>query len=127
MALAIGVISMAVSALTSIQNFMQFSKRAERHKQSAHKFAAFFREIDSELTKPRAHRQNPFEFIQICRLTLDNLVARGPAIPGYIVKRYKSMVNDNTEGMSREPHERLHVLVRKDNEAPVPVRIMEKE
>eukprot|EP00899_Mesostigma_viride_P010893 jgi/Mesvir1/19805/Mv25383-RA.1 len=97
---AFGCISLAVAALTSTQNFLRCAQKSEQHRAASVKFSSLYREIDAELTKPGNHRTNPFEFVQMIRLTLDHVSGDAPSIPTSVRKEFKKRVMEGTLSVS---------------------------
>jgi hypothetical protein len=77
----IGMVSVLVAVLGSLQTFLRFSERAEKHRVAAARYGAIRREIEQVRSLNFDSNENMREFIDKLRKRLDNLAEESPAIP----------------------------------------------
>ncbi|MGZ5435811.1 MAG: SLATT domain-containing protein [Pyrinomonadaceae bacterium] len=76
--IAVGIISMVVTALASLQTFLRFSERGERHQATAAGFAALNREARNLLASPPADDKETKERLRSFRERWDELSKNAP-------------------------------------------------
>lgn len=76
--IAVGIISMIVTALASLQTFLRFSERAERHQATAAGFAALNRESLELLASPPADEEETKKKLASFRERWDELSRNAP-------------------------------------------------
>ncbi|HEX2273232.1 MAG TPA: SLATT domain-containing protein [Acidimicrobiales bacterium] len=82
--LAIGVVSVAAAVLASLQTFLRFAERAERHVIAADWYSAVRRGIDEALALPPAARKAPAEYLPTVRKEMSKIGQQAPEIPAPI-------------------------------------------
>lgn len=79
--IAVGLISVVAAVLASLQTFLRFGERAEKHRTAAELWAAIRREIDEKLAlHPTylASRGDPQEYLDDLRRRMDEVAQQSP-------------------------------------------------
>lgn len=79
--IAVGMISVLAAVLASLQTFLRFGERAEKHRFAAEKWASIRREIDQMLAlHPTylASRGDPKQYLDDLRARMDEIAERSP-------------------------------------------------
>lgn len=79
----VGMISVAAAVLASLQTFLRFGERAEKHRSAAELWAAIRREIDEMLAlHPRylASRGDPKDYLDDLRRRIDEIAQQSPEL-----------------------------------------------
>ena len=79
--LAFGVLAIFSGILASLHTFLNYQKRAEKHKTAANKYEAMYREIDTLILAPPSMRGDPVIKLQTIKTQYDNIVERFPSLP----------------------------------------------
>lgn len=79
--LVIGVVSVAAAVLASLQTFLRFAERAERHVIAGDWYAAVRRGIDETLALPPVARKPPAEYLPTVRKEMSKIGQQAPEIP----------------------------------------------
>ena len=77
---AVGVVSVVVAVLTSLQTFLRFAERAARHRKAANGYASVRREIETLLAVGAGARGEPTTIAEGIRNRLDALADEAPEI-----------------------------------------------
>jgi hypothetical protein len=81
--LAVGMISVLAAILASLQTFLRFGERAEKHRAAAERWAALRREIDEMLAlHPTylASRGDPKQYLDDLRRRMDEVAQQSPEL-----------------------------------------------
>lgn len=79
----VGIVSVLAAVLASLQTFLRFQERAEKHRAAAESWAAIRREIDQMLALHPdylAERSDPKTYLDDLRRRLDEISAQAPEI-----------------------------------------------
>ena len=87
--LAFGVLAIFSGILASLHTFLNYQKRAEKHKTAANKYEAMYREIDTLILAPPSMRGDPVIKLQTIKTQYDNIVERFPSLPHDIELTYQ--------------------------------------
>ena len=82
--IAIGIVSVLAAVLASLQTFLRFQERAEKHRAAAELWAAIRREIDQMLALHPdylAERSDPKTYLDQLRRRMGEVSGQSPAIP----------------------------------------------
>ncbi|MGJ3247656.1 MAG: SLATT domain-containing protein [Elainellaceae cyanobacterium] len=100
--ISIGLISVSAATLASLQTFLKFSERAERHRIAASKYGALRREVEEILATADDLTQ---ETITPLRQKIDRLAEEAPHVPDKIWAKRKNVLKedrDNLVGLPRD-------------------------
>jgi hypothetical protein len=90
MRIVVGVVSVAAAVLASLQTFLSFAERAEKHRQAAERWAAMRREITEILALHPSYlatRGDPKNYLDDLRKRMDEIAAESPEMSGRRWKR----------------------------------------
>lgn len=85
----IGIVSIFVGILQTLNSYFGWSKRTEGHRISSIQFSKIYNFIKIELSLPREQRLKPEEFLKLIKEQLERLREVSPQIPDDIIKQYK--------------------------------------
>lgn len=85
--LVIGVVSVAAAVLASLQTFLRFAERAERHVIAADWYSAVRRGVDEALALPPVARKPPAEYLPTIRKEMSKIGQQAPEIPAPLWSR----------------------------------------
>lgn len=100
--ISIGLISVLAATLASLQTFLRFSERAEKHRVAASKYGALRREIEELLA---TGGPIPPEAITPLRLGIDRLAEDAPHVPNRIWSKRQTVLEEdraNLVGLLRD-------------------------
>lgn len=89
---AVGCISMAVTIMTSLQTFLRFSERAEKHRVAGAMFASLRKEIEQTLVYPPKSDDELGKWMTSIRDRWDSLRREKPALSESILSKHKLLV-----------------------------------
>jgi hypothetical protein len=95
----IGVISLFVSLLNTINSYFSWSRRAEGHKISSLNYAKLYRFISIEMALPRVERMAAGDLLKFIKSEYDRLSEISPLIPPPIVDSFRAKFQ-KLEGVS---------------------------
>jgi hypothetical protein len=84
------VLSLMVTVLASLQTFLRYSERAEKHKTAAEEFGKLRRELEEMLVLVPAGGDIAKNDMDAIRTTWGDLSTNAPAIPNHILTRIKN-------------------------------------
>lgn len=121
--IALGVGSLVVSILQTVNTYFNWSRRAEGHRISAIQYSKLYRFLTIELSLPRQERVSPTILLKQTRDTYDRLQEISPLIPPNILQDFRKKYDSNTEISKPEETNGLEkVVVYQEN----PLRISRK-
>ena len=85
----LGVGSLAVGVLQTINTYFNWSKRAEGHRISAIQYSKLYRFLSIEMSLPRHERMSPADLLKQTRDTYDRLQEISPMIPPEVIRDFK--------------------------------------
>ena len=86
----IGVISLFVSLLNTINSYFSWNRRAEGHKISSLNYAKLYRFISIELSLPRNERMSAPDLLKYVKSEYDRLSEISPLIPPTIISQFRT-------------------------------------
>ena len=91
--IGVGIISVLAAVLASLQTFLRFSERAEKHRAAAVRYGALRREVETAIAKG-----GPFEdkLVDGLREKLDSISSDSPEIPDRVWKKIETMLKTRT-------------------------------
>lgn len=87
--IALGVGSLAVGVLQTINTYFNWAKRAEGHRISAIQYSKMYRFLSIEMSLPRCERMTPTELLKHTKDTYDRLQEISPLIPPEIIRLFQ--------------------------------------
>jgi hypothetical protein len=89
MNIVLGIASVFVGVIKSLDTFFQLAPRSERHRLVALQYNQICRRLSIELALERDVRENAKDMLNVIRTDLKNLEEISPIIPDDIIKKYK--------------------------------------
>jgi hypothetical protein len=86
----IGLVSILVGILGTLQSYFNFEKRTEGHKIASIQYYKVYNFIKIELSLPRAQRTNAGDFLKLIKEDLERLKEISPMIPDEVIAEYKA-------------------------------------
>lgn len=86
---ALGIGSLVVSVLQTINTYFNWAKRAEGHRISAIQYAKLYRFLSIEMSLPRGERMSPTDLLKQTRDTYDRLQEVSPLLPPEVIRDFK--------------------------------------
>ena len=86
---SLGIASLVVGMLQTINTYFNWAKRAEGHRLSSIQYSRLYRNITIELGLPREERQNPEELLKGIKDQYDRLQEISPLIPEEVVTMFQ--------------------------------------
>jgi hypothetical protein len=93
----IGIVSIFVGILQTLNSYFGWAKRTEGHRISSIQFSKIYNFIKIELSLPREQRLKPEEFLKLIKEQLERLREVSPQIPDDIIKQYKQEFSNYTD------------------------------
>lgn len=121
--LFIGVITIGVGIITTIQQYYRFSELKETHRILAIAWDKLSRNIRIELAKAPQERIDARHFIKFSRMEFDRLMENSEIVPDSIIKKFNKVVSIETID---EDHKRNNKLLKKPDICNIIVSINEK-
>lgn len=90
---ALGVGSLVVSVLQTINTYFNWSKRAEGHRLASIQYAKLYRFLSIEMSLPREERMTPSDLLKQVRDTYDRLQEVSPLIPTQVLALFKKRLD----------------------------------
>jgi hypothetical protein len=85
----IGLVSLLVGILQTLNSYFAFGKRSEGHRISNIQFSKIYNFIKIELSLPRNQRLKPEDFLKLIKEQLERLREVSPQVPDQIIQEYK--------------------------------------
>jgi hypothetical protein len=95
--IALGVGSLTVGVLQTVNTYFNWSKRAEGHRISAIQYSKLYRFLNIEMSLPREERMTPHELLKYTKDYYDRLQEISPLVPPEIIKQFKNKFDKETE------------------------------
>lgn len=84
-----GRVSIEAAVLASLQTFLQFSERAEKHCAVAARYGAVLCHIEQMQATQSAGEEEIIAFINDTRQNIDRLAEEAPGVSGFVFRRAK--------------------------------------
>lgn len=94
---ALGIGSLVVSVLQTINTYFNWAKKAEGHRISAIQYSKLYRFLSIEMSLPRGERMSPTDLLKQTRDTYDRLQEVSPLLPPEVIKDFKLMFAKYTD------------------------------
>ena len=102
MNIILGILSIFVGIIKSIDSYFSLPKRAEGHRICSLQYGQFNKRIAVELALKREQRQNPKDMLNLIKTDMKNLADIAPLIDDDIIKKFKEKYQD------KEGHFKTH-------------------
>jgi hypothetical protein len=102
---ALGVGSLAVGVLQTINTYFNWSKRAEGHRISAIQYAKLYRFLKIEMSLPRNQRISPNDLLKRVKDDYDRLAEISPLVPELVIHDFKKRFSDAKYAEVSRPEE----------------------
>lgn len=94
---ALGVGSLLVSVLQTVNTYFNWSKRAEGHRLASIQYAKLYRFLSIEMSLPRDERMNASDLLKQVKETYDRLQEVSPLLPQEVLSSFKKKTEKYTE------------------------------
>lgn len=94
---ALGVGSLVVGILQTINTYFNWSRRAEGHRISAIQYSRLYRFLCIELSLPRDQRMSPAELLKYVKDQYDRLQEISPLVPTSVMKEFQQKFKDEKD------------------------------
>lgn len=94
---ALGVGSLVVGILQTINTYFNWAKRAEGHRISAIQYSKLYRFLSIEMSLPREERMSPADLLKQTKDTYDRLQEISPMLPPEVIHDFKKKFGKETE------------------------------
>jgi len=99
--IAIGMVSILVGILNTIQSYFAFSRKAEAHRISHLTYSKLFTNVRVELSLPRNERQEPEAILKSLRDSMERLAETTPTPPPDILEAFNKHFKDEDKSINR--------------------------
>ena len=103
--IALGVGSLVVSILQTINAYFNWSKRAEGHRIAAIQYGKLYRLLSLEMSLPRNERASPTDLLKSTKDTYDRLQEISPLLPSEVLNDFKKKYNNEKYKDISKPEE----------------------
>jgi hypothetical protein len=122
--IALGVGSLVVSVLQTINTYFSWAKRAEGHRIASIQYSRLYRFLSIEMSLPRGERLPPSDLLKQTKDTYDRLQEISPLLPVRVLREFRAKYDKETEISKPEEANGLErVLVYQEN----PMRLRRQE
>ena len=122
--IALGVGSLVVSVLQTINAYFSWAKRAEGHRIASIQYSRLYRFLSIEMSLPRGERLEPSALLKQTKDTYDRLQEISPLLPPSILREFRKTYDKETEISKPEEANGLEkVIVYREN----PMRLRRQE
>jgi hypothetical protein len=94
---ALGVGSLLVSVLQTINTYFSWGKRAEGHRLASIQYAKLFRFLSIEMSLPRDERMEPSDLLKQVKDTYDRLQEVSPLLPAPVLTAFRKKTEKYTD------------------------------
>lgn len=94
---ALGVGSLVVGILQTVNTYFAWAKRAEGHRIASIQYAKLYRFLSIEMSLPREERKAPSDLLSHTKETFDRLTEISPLIPDSVVREFKAKFKDTKD------------------------------
>jgi hypothetical protein len=91
---ALGVGSLVVGILQTVNTYFAWAKRAEGHRIASIQYGKLFRYLSIEMSLPREERKTPSDLLSHTRETFDRLTEISPLLPEDVIAEFKVKFRD---------------------------------
>jgi hypothetical protein len=102
---SLGMMSLFVSILQTVENFFTFAKRAEGHRIGALSYAKLYRTLVVEMGLPRDQRMVPSNMLKYTKNEVDRLAETCPSLPPVVINEFRQRFSDKKYDLISKPPE----------------------
>jgi hypothetical protein len=95
--IALGVGSLTVGVLQTVNTYFNWSKKAEGHRIAAIQYSKLYRFLNIEMSLPREERMSPHDLLKYTKDYYDRLQEISPLVPPETIKDFKKKFEKDTE------------------------------
>ena len=95
--IALGVGSLVVGILQTINTYFNWAKRAEGHRLASIQYEKLYRFLSIEMGLPRSERMSPADLLKQTKDTYDRLQEVSPLLPSQIIKEFQKKYDKYTD------------------------------
>lgn len=99
--IVIGLVSISVGILNTINSYFSYSRKAEAHRIASISYSKLFNQISVELSLPRIERVTPNELLQSLRDNMERLSETTPTPPQSILDDFNNRFKNEDKDISR--------------------------
>ena len=120
--IALGIVSLFTGVLSTLGSYFAWAKRTEAHRISAIQYQKISKFLTIELSLPKVERVAAKDILKITREQVERLMEISPAVPEFILNKYKMRFKEITDVSHPEIVQGLKkVMINKYEEVHVPV------
>lgn len=114
---SIGLVSIIVGILNTIQSYFAFSRKAEAHRIAYLSYSKLFSNVSVELSLPRNERMSPEQVLKTLRDNMERLAETTPTPPACILAEFNRHFKDEDKTISRpvETNGLQKIIIYRDN------------
>lgn len=94
--IGLGVLSLFTGVLSTVGSYFAWAKRTEAHRISSLQYQKIAKFLSIELSLPKDERIAAKDILKITREQIERLMEISPAVPEYIIYKYKNRFKNNT-------------------------------
>jgi hypothetical protein len=94
--IGLGVLSLFTGVLSTVGSYFAWAKRTEAHRISSLQYQKIAKFLSIELSLPKDERVAAKDILKITREQIERLMEISPAVPEYIIYKYKNRFKNNT-------------------------------
>jgi hypothetical protein len=94
--IGLGVLSLFTGVISTIGSYFAWAKRTEAHRISSLQYQKISKFLSIELSLPKDERVAAKDILKITREQIERLMEISPAVPEYIIYKYKNRFKNNT-------------------------------
>jgi len=102
---SLGMMSLFVSILQTVENYFTFAKRAEGHRIGALSYAKLYRTLVVEMGLPQEQRMTPSNMLKYCKNETDRLAETCPSLPQTVLNEFRHRFSDKKYDEISKPPE----------------------
>lgn len=103
--IALGIGSLAIGIMQTINTYFNWAKRAEGHRISAIQYAKLYRFLKIEMSLPRSQRMLPTDLLKKIKDDYDRLAEISPLLPELVISEFKKKFSDAKYAEISKPEE----------------------
>ena len=102
---ALGVGSLVIGILQTVNTYFNWSKRAEGHRIASIQYSKLYRFLKIEMSLPRSQRMSPTDLLKKVKGDYDRLQEISPLIDDVVIEDFKKKFNDEKYKEISKPEE----------------------
>lgn len=102
---ALGVGSLCIGILQTVNTYFNWAKRAEGHRISSIQYAKLYRFLKIEMSLPRNQRMSPTDLLKKVKDDYDRLAEISPLLPDIVIQDFKNKFSNDKYAEISKPEE----------------------